>query len=200
MFWDRVARVYDVFEKVYNGKVIDEMCNIVCSLVSPSDRVLECACGTGFFTRAIAPKCKTITATDMSIPMLREAKKKCRRFSNVRIKRGDITNLIYKDNSFDVVVAGNVIHLLDEPELALSELRRVCKPNGKIVIPTYINNDANGEPSMAVALLEQLGASFKRQFDFESYRLFFAERGYEDVRYIIANGKMPCAIAVIYNR
>ena len=52
------------------------------------------------------------------------------------------------DNSFDKVVAGNVIHLLDNPSEALNELLRVCKPGGKLIIPTYINIERNKNPDI----------------------------------------------------
>ena len=47
--------------------------------------------------------------------------------------------LPYPDERFDVVIAANVIHLLDEPEKALQELSRVCRPGGRIILPTYMN-------------------------------------------------------------
>ena len=50
---------------------------------------------------------------------------------------------------------------------------------------------------MAVKFLEKLGASFKRQFDSESYEKFFAEMGYEDVAYEVVRGRMSCDIAII---
>ena len=39
-------------------------------------------------------------------------------------------------------------------------------------------------------------AEFKRQFDLDAYKKFFAEMGYKDVRYYVVEGRMPCAIAV----
>ena len=51
----------------------------------------------------------------------------------------DILHLDYPDESFDKVIAANVIHLLDEPLKALSELDRVCRKGGSIIIPTYMN-------------------------------------------------------------
>ena len=51
--------------------------------------------------------------------------------------------------------------------------------------------------TIAVKFITLLGADFKRQFDLESYKRFFADMGYSDVEYHVVDGRMPCAIAVI---
>lgn len=196
MFWDKVSPLYDLFETVYNGKVYNGTGEKVAELTDPSDIVLECACGTGAITQYIAQKCKKLLATDYSIGMLRQASKKCRKYENVSFRKADITDLRCPDNRFDQVVAGNVIHLLPEPEKALNELVRVVKPGGKIIIPTYINMSRN-TGTVAVKFITLLGADFKRQFDLESYKAFFADMGYNDVEYHVVDGRMSCAIAVI---
>ena len=94
------------------------------------------------------------------------------------------------------VVAGNVIHLLTEPQKAMAELERVTKPGGQIIIPTYINKTKKSNGA-AIKLLGLLGADFKRQFDPASYKAFFAGLGYQDVTYQVVDGRMPCAIAII---
>ncbi|MBP5553759.1 MAG: class I SAM-dependent methyltransferase, partial [Lachnospiraceae bacterium] len=133
---------------------------------------------------------------DFASGMLKQAARKCRKFSNVRFKQADITNLKCKNDRFDKVVAGNVIHLLPDPGKALAELERVVKPGGMIIIPTYINMSKKAA-GLAVKFIEFLGADFKKQFDFASYRSFFEEMGYDNVEYYIVDGRMPCAIAVI---
>ena len=105
--------------------------------------------------------------------MLKEAKKNCAHFTNIKFKKADIMKLNCKDDTFDKVVAGNVIHLLDNPYAALKEVLRVCKKGGKVIIPTYINNENTGKPKVFVHLLEKLGANLKQQYDFKSYRKFF---------------------------
>ena len=130
--------------------------------------------------------------------MLKQASKKCRHFKNVTFQKADITKLEFADASFDKVVAGNVIHLLSESEKALSELKRVTKPGGTIIIPTYINM-SKGSGTAAVKFIELLEANFKRQFDFESYKKFFTDMGYSDVTYEVVDGRMPCALAIIKN-
>ena len=164
--------------------------------IEPNDTVLECACGTGAISIYIAQRCRRLIATDFAAGMLRQAAKRCRKFENVVFRRADITALKCKDNRFDKVVAGNVIHLLPNPEQALHELERVVKPGGRIIIPTYINM-SKGTGTAAVKFITLLGADFKRQFDLESYKQFFADMGYANVEYHVVDGRMPCAIAVI---
>lgn len=108
--------------------------------------------------------------------MLERAKKKCRKYANVHFEKADIMHLDYPDHSFDAVVAANVIHLLDEPYKALHELERVCRPGGKIIIPTYMNRTENGKINDASKAIEKAGADFKRKFTPETYRDFLLLR------------------------
>ena len=196
MFWDKISPLYDLFENVYNHKVYAGTGKKVAEFIDPADEVLECACGTGAITVCIAEKCRRLIATDYASGMLKQAKRKCRKFRNVSFKRVDITSIKCRNDRFDKVVAGNVIHLLPEPGKALAELERVVKPGGRIIIPTYINMSKRSA-GLAVKFVEFLGADFKKQFDMDSYREFFNEIGYRDVEYYVVDGRMPCAIAVI---
>lgn len=200
MFWDKAAALYDVFENLYNGKVNKQLCEAVADMMEASDRVLECACGTGMLSVYIGKRCKELVATDFSNGMLRQAKKKCKDLPNVAVKRANIMQLKCKAAAFDKVVAGNVIHYLDEPYAALKELERVCKVGGKIIIPTYVDDKVAGKPGVVTKLLEKLGADFNASFVFESYKDFFEKAGYADVEYKLIEGRMPCAIAIITKR
>lgn len=197
MFWDSVAGVYDLFVNVVNRRTHVALRKIVSDLIRPGERVLECACGTGLLTEVIAPRCAHITATDFAPKMLARAKKNCAAFSNITFEPADITALKYPDGSFDAVVAGNVIHLLDEPMKALRELDRVCRPGGRLIIPTYMNRDNKGNTCGFATAVGKAGADFKRQFTVESYRQFFLDAGYGDVSIRLAEGRIPCAVAVM---
>lgn len=196
MFWDKVAWVYDVFANVINRKANRALCAAVAELVSPSDEVLECACGTGLLTGVIAPRCKSLTATDFSANMLKRARRKYEKYG-VKFEQADIMNLAYPDGSFDLVVAANVIHLLDEPYRALRELDRVCRPGGRLVIPTYMNQTDKGTTNGVSNAIGKAGADFKREFTPESYKRFFADAGYTDASYTFCEGRIPCAVAVL---
>jgi len=197
MFWDRVAFVYDIFANIINKKVHKKLKEIVANEITKDDDVLECACGTGMLTKVVAPKSKSIIATDFSSKMLKRAKKKCKKYNNVEFMNANIMKLDFDDNSFDIVIAANVIHLLDDSIKAINELDRVCKENGKIIIPTYMNKDDNGNTSGFAKRVGKAGADFKRQFTYDSYKEFFNEFGYRNVEYTMINGKVPCCVAVI---
>ena len=196
MFWDKVSSVYVFFLNAFNHKVFRETGIKVSDFIESSDEVLECACGTGEISKFIAQKCSKLTATDFSDGMLKHAQKKCRAYTNIQFLNADITSLNFSDASFNKAVAGNVIHLLSEPQKALSELERVVKKGGKLIIPTYINMSKKSG-RLAAKFIQKLGAGFKRQFDFESYKKFFSDLGYKNVEYSVVEGRMPCAVAVI---
>ena len=95
------------------------------------------------------------------------------------------------------MVAANVIHLLDEPLRALHELARVCRPGGRIIIPTYMNRTERGTTNGVSGAIGKAGAGFKRAFTLESYKQFFADAGFENVRYTLCEGRVPCAVAAL---
>ena len=196
MFWNTIAGVYDLVENTFNGKVNRDIVQYVANQMDGSDEVLECACGTGMFSLPVAKKCRRLTATDFADKMLRQARKKGKDLSNVVFEKADITNLRYGDETFDKVVAANVIHLLDDPAAAMSELMRVCKKGGAVIIPTYITED-NRTSSTAAKFFNLLGANFKQEFTFAKYQEFFKAMGYDVAEYYTAEGRMPCCAAVI---
>ena len=181
MFWDNVAGVYDLFADIFNKETHKALIAAVSSRITPDDAVLECACGTGLLTGAIAEHCRTLLATDFSANMLKRAKKKYGALPNVTFRQADILHLDEPDGQFDVVIAANVIHLLDEPYKALAELDR-----------------EQGKTSGFASTVGKAGADFKRQFTFDTYKQFIAAAGYDDVDYAYCPGRVPCAVAVIH--
>lgn len=197
MFWDNVAGIYNLFVNIYNKKTYKSLYEKIDSMINEDDEILECACGTGMLTVGMAQRCKHIIATDFSHKMLERAEKKCKTYKNAEFQFANIMELEFADPCFDKVVAANVIHLLDNPVVALNELMRVCKVGGQVIIPTYMNKKANGKNNNFSKTVGKAGANFKKQFTFESYKKFFEELGFNDVEYTYIDGRVPCAVAVI---
>ena len=89
------------------------------------------------------------------------------------------------------------LHLGGRGNQNAGELARVCRPGGRIVIPTYMNETARGTTNPVSSVIGRAGVDFKREFTPESYRRFFAAAGYADVRYTLCPGRIPCSVAVI---
>ena len=196
MLWDKVAGVYDFIEDKLNGRVYGALGTRTAEYVSENDIVLECACGTGAITADIARKCRRLIAVDLSSAMMREAEAKCRGLDNVIFRKADIMHLNCDDNKFDKVVAGNVIHLLNDAPAAVREMLRVCKKGGRLIIPTYINSKETTGSIIAKAC-GLIGIRFTQEFTFESYKEFFHSLGLDNTEFFIISGRVSCAVAVI---
>ena len=197
MFWDYIANFYDFFENLYNSKVNQELCKKVAERISSNDNVLECACGTGMISIHIATKCRSLIATDFSQGMLAKSRKRCKKIKNIRVEKANILHLEYPNESFDKIVAANVIHLLDQPDIAISELIRVCKKGGKIIIPTYIITKEHGISTILIRLINHFTKTFLYQFNEQSYKNFLKKLGYSQIDFEVINGRTACCIAVI---
>ncbi len=101
-------------------------------------RVLELGCGTGEFTRRVAPVGAHLVALDLSAELLAKARAKVG--AAARFVRGDAEALPFPDGTFDVVYGCSVLHHLDL-EAALREVRRVLRPGGRLVFsePNLLN-------------------------------------------------------------
>ena len=115
-FWDKIAGVYDIAQAV-NCKVKAEMARLTAELIPDGARVLDTAAGTGVLTVAAAERASEVVCTDLSLPMLDKARAKAQKLglSNIRFEARNIFALEDEDESYDVTMAGNVLHLLAAP-------------------------------------------------------------------------------------
>lgn len=194
-FWDFCAPFYDLAEKS-NGKAYTKMLETVRKIVPKNISVLEMAAGTGELSIAIADNVKSVLCTDTSDKMLSVARKKVskRNISNVCFENLNILNIEKSDNSFDVVIAGQVLHLLNEPKKAAKELRRVAKD--RVILPICYTKNLHGRAKLSVKIYKLFGFSPKFEFDADSYANFLTAIGFENCEITEIPGKLPMAVAV----
>lgn len=200
-FWDRTARLYDAAEFL-NGKVYREMVNITRSLVPRGAKVLECAGGTGELSLAAAEKADSVFCTDNSEKMLQvaEGKAKNRGIANIRFGRQNIFKLDSDDEAYDIVIAGNVLHLLDNPEAAVRELYRVTKRGGKILVPTFMTRGHSKLSGALLGVYKALGYDPSTEYTPRSYVFMLKGCNLGAVKAKLIKGMVPCCYAVIVKK
>jgi SAM-dependent methyltransferase len=103
-------------------------------------KLLEIGCGIGRFLEALAPKLALAVGCDISVEMVRHAKHRCGRFSNVLIVQSCGRDLAtFCNSSFDVVLAADVFPYIrhagvDLVEIMLRETARVLRPGGALIL------------------------------------------------------------------
>lgn len=193
-FWDKTAWLYDIAESL-NPKAYSGMLKGITAVVPEGAKVLDCAAGTGELSIAAAVKAESVLCTDMSLPMLEKARKKCaeKEIKNISFGERDILHLPDGDNTYDVSIAGNVLHLLEEPEKAVRELCRVTKDGGRVIVPTFMAKNSN----LLVKLYTLLGYRAFSYYTTESYEKMLKGCGCGRVKVTKINGLIPVAFGVI---
>jgi ubiquinone/menaquinone biosynthesis C-methylase UbiE len=103
-------------------------------LLDDSWTVGDLGCGTGHLSEALAPVVGRVVAVDESGAMLTAAKRRLAGFDNVEVRSGSVESLPLEDAELDVALLFMVTHFVLEPVKVLSEVRRVLKPGGRVVI------------------------------------------------------------------
>ena len=97
--------------------------------------MLDVATGPGLDALKIAERASKVYAIDISEPMIEEAKKKAeeKEIKNIEFSVEDAYTLPFDKEMFDTVICNNALHNMINPHKALSEIRRVLKPNGRLI-------------------------------------------------------------------
>ncbi len=197
-FWDRWARFYDLAEQT-NRRVNRQAVRRVTELIPQGARVLDCAAGTGEFSLAAAEKAASVLCTDLSQPMLDRAAAKARRAgaNNIAFALGDVTALDLANESFDVAIAANVLHLLPQPERAVRELWRVTRVGGRLILPTYLQGQAWAAAGAMIKIYQGVGFHYEHAFTPETYRAFLEGLGLGPVTLEVIQGRVSEGVAVM---
>jgi phosphatidylethanolamine/phosphatidyl-N-methylethanolamine N-methyltransferase len=173
---DFVAGVYEKLASVYDlafgptlqpGRVraIRQMA------LQPAERVLEVGVGTGI-NLSLYPKGCTVTGIDFSSSMLEKARDRVSRMglNSLRLLQMDAADLKFSDNAFDVVYAPYLISVVPDPVKVACEMRRVCRPGGRIIFLNHFLS-ANAVVSRVERLISPftIHIGFKADLDLSAF-------------------------------
>jgi phosphatidylethanolamine/phosphatidyl-N-methylethanolamine N-methyltransferase len=176
--YDKLAKVYDLFfgPTLHPGRLraIQRMD------IQPAERVLEVGVGTGI-NLALYPRHCSITAIDFSSSMLEKARERAARkeLRGLRLLQMDAADLKFADHSFDIVYAPYLISVVPDPVKVACEMRRVCRPGGRIV---FLNHFLSPNPILCRG--ERLISPFTIHIGFKAdldLPAFLAQAGLEPI-------------------
>ena len=191
-FWNKWAKRYD-FMMSGDRKTYESLISKMKKTLTRDMVVLELACGTGLLSVRLAGSVKMLEATDFSEEMIRHAKEK-NRSSRLHFSVQDATDLPYADETFDAVVISNALHIMPWPEKALSEIKRVLKPDGILIAPTFT---AAGSilGRFKIRIMELSGFKVFHKWTPKEYIKFLESNGFTITESKIYGGGLPLTYA-----
>ena len=166
---DFVEAVYDKLAKVYDltfGPTLHpgRLQAIQRMNIQPGERVLEVGVGTGI-NLSLYPRQATVTGIDFSSSMLEKARERAARkgLRSMRLLQMDAADLKFADDSFDIVYAPYLISVVPDPVKVAQEMRRVCRPGGRII---FLNHFLS--PNLILSRMERMISPFTIHIGFKA--------------------------------
>ena len=189
--WDLYAPIYRRAMKA-DQQIYDFMYERIPEMIRDKE-VLELATGPGLLAKHVAPTARRMIATDYSEGMIAEAKKgDCP--ENLTFEKADAMQLPYRDDSFDVVLIANALHIVPAPEKVLSEIDRVLRPGGLLIAPNFVEHKGTLGSRIWSGILRLAGVKFEHQWSAEEYVRFLETKGWR----VTFSRKMEARIAMMY--
>ena len=191
-FWDKNAGRYDRFMRK-DAAAYERLYELLRPVVRQKT-VLELATGPGLIAKHIVRYADHIEAIDASQEMIEQAKqgvKSAKLYFSVQ----DMFHLPYADQSFDVVIVVNALHIVPEPEKALSEIRRVLKDDGVLVAPTFTHADNAFFGKVKAFFMKLAGFPLHSKWTSADYLSFLRENGWMARKSTVLKASFPLTYA-----
>ena len=187
-FWDRNAGRYDHFMQK-DRAAYDEMYELIRPVVK-AKTVLELATGTGLIAKHIVNAAAHIEATDASPEMIAEAKGHTRS-AKLPFSVQDMFRLPYANQSFDVVIVSNALHIVPQPENALQEIKRVLKDDGVLIAPTFTHAGNSFSGKVRAFFMKLAGFPLHSKWTSEEYLCFLSQNGWTVRKSVVLKASFP---------
>ena len=186
-FWDKNAGRYDRFMRK-DRAAYDEMYELIRPVVRHKT-VLELATGTGLIAKHIVNAAAHIEATDASAEMITEAKRT--RSAKLHFSVQDMFRLPYANQSFNVVIVSNALHIVPQPEKALQEIKRVLKDDGVLIAPTFTHAENSFSGKVRAFFMKLAGFPLHSKWASEEYLRFLRQNGWTVRKSVVLKASFP---------
>ncbi len=144
-----------------------------------SDFVLDVACGPGAFPLALAPRVRFAMGVDLTFEMLRQSRafQAERQIANAAFLSGEAEHLPFPDGTFSLVTCQCSFHHIAKPELALKEMLRVMRPDGRLFLIDTIAPESDGKFELHNKIEKLRDPSHTLSLRLTTYLRMFEETG-----------------------
>ena len=191
-FWDRTAGLYNRFMRK-DRAAYEKMYELIRPIVK-AETVLELATGTGLIAKNIVNAANHIEATDASAEMITEAKRD-NRSAKLHFSVQDMFCLPYAEESFDVVIVSNALHIVPQPEKALQEIKRVLKDDGVLIAPTFTHAGNSFSGMVRAFFMRMAGFPLRSKWTSEEYLRFLRQNGWAVRKSAVLKASFPLTYA-----
>ena len=191
-FWDKNAGCYGRFMRK-DRAAYDEMYELIRPEVK-AKTVLELATGTGLIAKSIVNAAAHIEATDASPEMIAEAKRD-NRSAKLHFSVQDMFRLPYVEESFDVVIVSNALHIVPQPEKALAEIRRVLKDDDVLIAPTFTHAGNSFSGKVKAFFMKLAGFPLHSRWTSEECLRFLRQNGWAVRKSAVLKASFPLTYA-----
>ena len=191
-FWDKNAGRYDRFMRK-DGAAYERLYELIRPTVKDKT-VLELASGTGLIAKNIVNAAAHIEATDASAEMIAEAKRD-NRSAKLHFSVQDMFRLPYANQSFDVVIVSNALHIVPQPEKALQEIKRVLKEGGVLIAPTFTHAGNSFFGKVKAFFMKLAGFPLRSRWTSEEYLRFLRQNGWTVRKSAVLKASFPLTYA-----
>lgn len=166
-FWNRLSNGYDAQVNSIYVQAYKKTVEFTKKYLKDSDKVLDYACGTGITTVELANNVKKIHAIDISKNMINIAKNKSEQkgIENIEFEVADIYNEKLEENTFDVVMAFNILYFIKDIDSVINRINKLLKSNGMFISVTDCHGERKTFMSVVQSLLSKMGViPYMRKF------------------------------------
>ena len=200
-FWDWIAKRYD--KQAQKDEALTWAVERFAKYLKADDTVLDFACGTGVVSYKIAADVKEVHAIDASGGMIDLAKERAREreAANVHFARKTIFDEGLRRESYDVILAFNILHLLEDAREAVQRASELLKPGGLMVPVTPCLGEAGVVLRTLLPLIGKVGIlSYLRTFKVFEVQNLMRDGGFQILESEVTEDTIPSCFVLAQKR